>query len=367
MTFITIVLVLSFLLCMNTVRNYFVLNRRIPTHQNYPTIALLIPARNEAENISNLIESLKIQDYPHFEVFVLDDESTDSTFEEARNAIATDERFNLLKSTASAPTGWLGKSWACHQLSQVTDVEYFCFLDADVTLKASALRRAMDMREELDVDVLCPYPKQITTSLLARIVQPLLQWSWMSTLPLDFALKSSRRSLTAANGQFLLISKNMYEKIGGHHSVKNEILEDIAIVRQVKSHGGTGGVWDGSAIANCLMYRTSAELIAGYSKSLWNAFGSPLSGFIVALSFAMIFLSPFVFLFVENLTTRVLAFGAIALSFLSRFLVHNKFEYALRDVVFYPVSFIAFFALMLRSIILRKRRKLHWKDRNLYA
>jgi Glycosyl transferase family 21 len=108
-----------------------------------------------------------------------------------------------------------------------------------------------------------------------RLVQPLLQWSWLTFLPLRLAERSPRPSLSAANGQFLAVRRAAYDRAGGHAAVRDAVLDDIALLRAVKRAGGTGCVVDGSALASCRMYDGWAELRDGYAKSLWSAFGSP--------------------------------------------------------------------------------------------
>lgn len=105
-------------------------------------------------------------------------------------------------------------------------------------------------------------------------MQPLLQWSWLTFLPLRLAERSPRPSLAAANGQLLAVRRAAYDKAGGHATVRAEVLDDVALLRAVKTAGGRGGVADGTALATCRMYGGWAEVRDGYTKSLWSAFGS---------------------------------------------------------------------------------------------
>jgi hypothetical protein len=126
------------------------------------------------------------------------------------------------------------------------------------------------------LDLLSPYPRQLAGSPAERLVQPLLQWSWLTTLPLRAAERSPRPSLAAANGQLLAVDAAAYRRAGGHASVREAMLEDIALLRAVKGSGGRGTVADGSRIATCRMYDGWPALRDGYAKSLWSAFGSPV-------------------------------------------------------------------------------------------
>ncbi|GMA89133.1 hypothetical protein GCM10025868_43830 [Angustibacter aerolatus] len=106
-------------------------------------------------------------------------------------------------------------------------------------------------------------------------MQPLLQWSWLTTLPLRLAERSPRPSLSAANGRLLAVDRAAYLRAGGHAAVRDQVLDDVALVRAVKATGGRGGVTDGTGLAACRMYDGWADLRDGYAKSLWSATGSP--------------------------------------------------------------------------------------------
>ena len=366
MLFSFIVALISLGLFLNTTRNVLLLRKKFPKAQQ-PRISVLIPARNESESIHQLISSLMRQDYPDFHVVILDDDSSDDTFSRARDITATDSRFLVLQGENEIPKGWLGKPWACHQLSMKADGEVLCFIDADVMLSPTALSESINQMAGLKVDLICPYPQQNTYTFFARIVQPLLQWSWMATLPLDLAMNSPRQSLSAGNGQLLLVKRDVYKQIGGHESVKSEILEDIELVKAVKRFGGKGGVWDGSKIASCSMYRTNAELLNGYAKSLWKAFGSIFGGITLCILLLVLFLLPLFFFFSSDITTQALSLMSISCVLLSRILVHIQFRYPISTSLLYPVSIVAFFALMAVSITKKQRGTLTWKARELHG
>ncbi|MFZ9308788.1 MAG: glycosyltransferase [Candidatus Nanopelagicales bacterium] len=361
-----IVTLISLGLFLNTTRNVLLLRKKFPkAHQ--PRVSVLIPARNESESIPQLVASLKLQDYPDFHIVILDDDSSDNTFAIASDLTSGDSRFLVLQGEKEIPQGWLGKQWACHQLSMKADGEVLCFIDADVTLSPAALSASINQMFGLNVDLICPYPQQRTYTFFAQIVQPLLQWSWMATLPLDLAMKSPRPSLSAGNGQLLLVKRDVYTTIGGHESVKSEILEDIELVKEVKRSGGKGGVWDGSKIATCSMYKTNAELFNGYAKSLWKAFGSIFGGVAISLFLLTLFLQPLFFLSASDIKIQVLSLLSIGLVLLSRILVHRQFQYPISTSLLYPFSVMAFFALMMVSITKKQRGTITWKARALHG
>ena len=123
-------------------------------------------------------------------------------------------------------------------------------------------------------------------------MQPLLQWSWLTTLPLRVAERSARESLAAANGQLLVVDADAYRRSGGHAAVRDEMLEDVALLRAVKRSGGRGSVVDGTQVATCRMYDGWADLRDGYAKSLWSAFGSPAGAAAVVAGLGVAYVVP---------------------------------------------------------------------------
>ena len=195
-------------------------------------------------------------------------------------------------SGAALPPGWLGKPWACAQLAAATDADVLVFVDADVRLAPGAVPAAVALLLAAGLDVVCPFPRQLAVTPAERLVQPLLQWSWLTTLPLRLAERSPRPSLTAACGQFLVVRRAALERAGGFAAVRAAVFDDLALVRAVKASGGRGGVVDGTALATCRMYASWPELRDGYGKSLWAAFGSPPAAVAVLAGLTLVYVVP---------------------------------------------------------------------------
>jgi hypothetical protein len=239
-------------------------------------VAVLLPVRDEAQRVEPCLRSLLGQTgLRDATVTVLDDGSTDGTADVVRRVAGSDPRVRLVTG-APLPDGWWGKPWACAQLADtVPDADVLVFVDADVVLVPRAVASAVALLRWAGLDLVSPYPRQVAGSAAERLVQPLLQWSWLTTLPLRVAERSPRPSLAAANGQLLVVDAGAYRRSGGHRAVRAEMLEDIGLLRAVKRSGGRGTVVDGTALATCRMYDGWADLRDGYAKSLWSAFGSP--------------------------------------------------------------------------------------------
>jgi hypothetical protein len=231
--------------------------------------SVLVPARDEAHRIAPCLQALLGQDdNGRMEVLVLDDGSADGTAAVVRRVAGNDDRVRLLTGRP-LPPGWLGKPHACQQLADAANPasSALVFVDADVVLAPFAVASAVGLLDQLDL--VSPYPRQDTPGA-TRLVQPLLQWSWLTFLPLRLAERSPRPSLSAANGQLLAVRREVYDRAGGHAAVRTEVVEDVALLRAVKRVGGRGGVADGTELATTRMYDDWSELVAGYTKSAWT-------------------------------------------------------------------------------------------------
>lgn len=238
-------------------------------------VSVLVPARDEAGTLPALLASLRSQrGVTDLEILVLDDGSTDDTGAVVLGGVATDPRVALLRG-GPLPEDWLGKPHACHQLAAAATGSVLLFVDADVVLKPHAVAATVTLLRGSGLDLISPYPRQLALGTAERLVQPLLQWSWLTTLPLRLAERSPRPSLSAANGQLIAVDTAVYRRAGGHAAVRTAVLEDIGLLRAVKSAGGRGAPGDGSQVASCRMYRSWPEVRDGYAKSLWAAFGTP--------------------------------------------------------------------------------------------
>ncbi len=237
-------------------------------------VSVLLPVRDEAERVTPCLSAILASiALPHLEVIVYDDASTDGTAETAGAVADGDSRVRVLRGGAM-PAGWLGKPHACARLAHEAQGNVLVFIDADVTVTPDGIARTVGLLRAAGLDLVSPYPRQDAQTFAERLVQPLLQWSWLALLPLRLAERSPRPSLSAANGQLLCVDTAAYHRAGGHTRVRDHVLEDIALLRAVKAAGGHGVVADGTDIARTRMYDSWPALRDGYAKSLWAAGGS---------------------------------------------------------------------------------------------
>ena len=257
-------------------------------------VTVVVPVRDEADQVGGCLAALLDQrGVPDLRVVVVDDGSTDGTADVVR-AVA-DPRVRLVPAPP-LPPGWLGKPHACAVGAAAmdgADDQIVAFVDADVRLFPDALAGAIAVLDRHRLDLVSPWPRQLTTSVAERLIQPLQQWLWATTLPLRLAEGSPRPSLAAANGQFLVLTRRGYDRAGGHGAVRGEVLEDIALLRAVKRSGGRGGPVDGSRLAACRMYDGWPALRDGYAKSLWGSVGgSPVASVAAAAALTAVWVVP---------------------------------------------------------------------------
>ena len=337
-------------------------------------VSVLLPARDEAHRIGPCLDGLLAQDHPALTILVLDDGSSDGTAALVRDRIGGDPRATLIEGGHDGPpAGWLGKPWACQRLAEAAlgaDVapDLLLFVDADVVLAPGAVRRIAALMIGSGLDLASPYPRQLAVSPAERLVQPLLQWSWLTTLPLRVAEASPRPSLTAANGQVLAIRPTAHTRIGGHSAVRAEVLEDVALARAVKAAGGRAGVTDGTDLATCRMYDGAADLVDGYTKSLWAAFGSPLGAAgALGLLTAVYVVPPVAALAGRTPGTRAVGAAGYAAGAAGRMIVARRTGGRTADAWAHPLSILALAALTAESLRRRRRGSLAWKGRAVHA
>lgn len=333
-----------------------------------PRVSVLVPARDEADRIGDCVRSVLASEGVDIELLVLDDASTDGTAETARVAAAGDSRVRVLAGTP-VPAGWLGKPHACAQLAAAARTEILVFVDADVCLAPSGLAATVALLADGELDLVCPYPRQLAEGAGPRLVQPLLQWSWLAFLPLRLAESSARPSLVAANGQLLACRATAYRLAGGHGAVRDRVLEDIELARAFTRAGYRTAVADGTAVATCRMYASWAELREGYTKSLWAAFGSPWGAGGVMGLLAWLYLLPpasaVVGLVRGRRSMTVAGLTGYAAGVAGRALAAARTGGRPLDAAAHPVSIAALVGLTVTSLRRRAAGRLSWKGRPL--
>ena len=238
-----------------------------PPAADAPLISVCIPARNEETNICNCVEAVLAQDYPNIEVIVLDDRSTDATLTQLKEIASRDSRL-LPISGSDLPLGWAGKPHALFQASAAARGQWLCFVDADTFLKSNCLSSCYAKALETNADLFTTMNQQILGSFWEKVVMPLV----MTALSVGFSprkVNDPRRRDAVANGQFIFIKRTVYDEIGGHERVKDQIVEDKAIAEQVKWNGHRLIVADGMQVLSTRMYTSLPTMWEGWTKNIY--------------------------------------------------------------------------------------------------
>jgi len=350
-------------------------SRKAAVPLDQPLVSVLIPARNEEKNIGRCLDSVLNQDYPNFEVLVLDDNSTDRTAEIVNSTCEKDNRAQLIKGKP-LPDGWAGKCFACHQLSQNARGSWLLFVDADTRSQPHMIRSTLQLAIMNNAAMLSGFPRQKLSGITQKMVIPILfYFVVMCWFPLWLFHSWKKPGPTLAIGQFLLFKREDYEGIGGHESVKSRIMEDVwfgiemhRLKRRILSV-------DLSGVLTTRMYTNMGNMAEGCIKWFYSVAAlSPIALVGLVLVAYIFFLAPFYWAFVRPVNDLgadgfVMDWGVIVLIqlgaiLLMRIITDVYFRGSKISFIFHPLG-ISF--LILAVIVGASRRALGvgvaWKDR----
>lgn len=233
-------------------------------------ISAVVPARNEGAVIANCIKSLAIQ--PEIaEIVVVDDQSTDRTSQIVESLAAEIPQLRLVK-VQNVAAGWLGKNNAAFLGVKQTTKRWLLFTDADAELLPRAAARALQITQDANAALVSFSPEQVTKTWYEKSLIPFV-YCRLARIFSYKEINDPNSPAAAANGQFLMIRRDAYDAAGGHASVANEVLEDVALARAVKSLGYRIWFESGKRIVRVWMYRSFAEMWAGWKKNLFLLVG----------------------------------------------------------------------------------------------
>jgi len=333
-----------------------------------PLISVLVPARDEEANIETCLKSLKSQDYPNFEILVLDDHSSDNTAAIVGRMAAEDKRIRLFRSEP-LPEGWAGKPFACYQLAQRAKGSWLLFVDADTIHAPHMLRGVLPIAIESKIGMLSGFPRQIANSLPQKVAIPVLYFVIMSWLPIWWLHRSRKPRPSLAIGQFLLFSREAYWKIGGHRAVKSRIIEDVWLGVEINRSGSRHIAIDLSPVVACNMYHDVGAMVEGFVKWMYSV--AALSRIFLALLLVagyFFFLAPFYWLWHELFVAPtgwgpIIGFQVVMI-FGMRWLVDSRFKEPVVSAFLHPLGFSF---LMLTGLYAGSRQVVgagvRWKNR----
>jgi chlorobactene glucosyltransferase len=332
-----------------------------------PFVSVLVPARNEERNILNLLNSISNQNYPNYELIILDDNSTDNTAKIVSEFIANNSYINIqLIIGRELPSGWIGKNWACFQLSESANGDILIYTDADNTHSKDAIITSVNAINRNNVDFLSAFPEQILVTFWEKVITPFIDLVLYSLLPLILVKNSKFTSLSAANGQWIVIAKDAYKITGGHNTLKNKIVEDVEFCKLIKSKNLKAMVLNGQEIIFTRMYHNLTEIISGFNKNFYGLTNNNIFIFLFLMTFfTLLGILPFVYLFCFALNyviilTLLLLLWQILLSLMIK---QNKITEILFQFITLPIKLIFVFIIGIKSMYSNYSGNITWKDR----
>lgn len=335
-----------------------------------PFVSLLVPARNEEANVGACVRSLLAQTYPHLEVLVLDDRSEDGTRAVLESERVRDARLAVLTGD-EPPPGWTGKNWACHQLSLAARGDVLVFSDADTTFVASdAVERIVDTLHASRADLLSGLPRQRLGSAAEALIVPLIYWAFFSFTPLALSRVLRWPAFARAVGQLMAFRRDAYVAVGGHDAIHGSVVDDLELARTVAGAGLSCRIMDATELVHCRMYRGGREAVAGFGKNLFAAFGYAVLPYAFVWGWlAYAHLLPLTMWALHAaLPERVplepaLLTATVALAWVHWLVIYARLRLPPWPALVYPVTFVAFLAVAIRSFVDASRRRATWKGR----
>jgi chlorobactene glucosyltransferase len=357
-------------------------DRAVTVPDRVPRVSVIVPARNEEKNIAPCLESLLEQDYPDFEIIVVDDRSTDGTGDRVDAFCRRDPRVKKVNGEALKP-GWLGKSHAAHQGVRQASGEWLLFVDADTRHHPHGLTAAMGHVLRENVDLLSLYPHFVCETFWEKVIQPAVGRMILISGPVDFVNSRKRifRVFSMAIGQFLLFRRSVYDAVGGHEAIRDRVVEDVELARAVKQAGFHLNFLYGIDVLHTRMYKGFSEMWRGWSRSFYPAMGGNTILAVVQSFLLLVFGTVPYLVFPVTGVLWLAGFGSDPVPFLFGL---GLFQYGLLFATTYVVrarlrEYPEYFltcplgGLMVQWISVHSiytyalKKKILWKDRNLNA
>lgn len=324
-------------------------------------VSVIVPARNEEASLGACLESLLAQTGMNFEIIVADDGSTDRTREIAQSFATV-----RVIDPGPLPSGWSGKNNALAAGAKQAWGEWLLFTDADTVHRAGSLGRSLAEVRRQKAALLSYSPEQEVHGFWEKAVMPVI-FAELASSYRPSEVSDPASSAAAANGQYILISREAYEAVGGHAAVATTLLEDVALARAVKGSGRKIFFRYGGDAVRTRMYRSFAQLREGWTKNLALLFPSPAR-------LAMLRLTEFVLIVGGVATTTVtglhgkwrpsLIAAIVTVVLYGLFLKRiRRAHFSWNANALALIGLPVFSYLLLRSRALSRRGKIRWKGR----
>ncbi len=364
----TLFLLVLIIIAVTNIKNFRKMET-YPKSTRSPFVSILVPARNEEANIEACVNSLAAQNYPNFEIIILDDESTDKTWDILKKISSRFRKVRIIKGKP-LPEGWIGKPWACHQLVLASSGELLLFTDADTRHDPTSVEKAVSAFYAEGADFLTALPDEETRTLAEKLTIPIMPFGISTFFPMKIAQQSSLPAFSISVGQFMLFRRQAYEKIGGYEAVRECVLDDVEMGRRIKAAGLEWRIVDATSLVSCRMYTNLEEVFDGFSKNLFATFSRKILIYIpVWLWLSIVFILPVIVIglalagWVFSKEILFLSFLTVVLSLVVWSITHLRFRYPIYLTFLYPLSVFLWVLMAIRSMLATIARQNKWKGR----
>ena len=323
-------------------------------------VSILIPARDEEDNILALLQSIYDQDYPYYEVIILDDGSSDRTYKICADFAAKHAQFKVIKGKP-LPADWLGKNYACHQLAKQAKGNFFLFLDADEKVHNGLINSALHRMYLRKLGLLSLFANQEMQTAGERLVVPLMHYILLNLLPLQLVYLIKNDSVAAASGQFMLFDAAIYRQNEWHKQAKQKVVEDVEIMKLVKGAKYNGEALLANNMVSCRMYKGYGEAVNGFSKNFLAAFNYSVLGFLVYI--LLVIGGPMIVIMTFDFQLIFLMIGLIILTRIMISLASK--QNALYNVLLHPIQMFNLTLIAFTAIQKHLTRTTVWKGRKI--
>jgi len=330
-----------------------------PARGNFPSVSVLIPARDEEKAIGQAIDSaLGASEGVEVEVVVLDDGSTDNTREIVQARARADSRVRL-ESAPPLPAGWCGKQHACHVLASRARHDLLLFQDADVRLEPGAVGRLAGFQRDSGADLVSGVPRQETGTILEMILIPMIHFVLLGFLPVGRMRESRHPAFAAGCGQLFLATREGYEKAGGHAGIRETLHDGIRLPKAFRQAGLATDLCDATPLARCRMYAGALATWKGLGKNATEGLGNPR---MIVPATALLLAGqvlPFVLLGAAFLTGAgwpaiLLAGIGVAMAWLPRFLAAVAYRQSALGALLHPLGVALLLVIQWEALIRRQ-------------
>ena len=262
--------------------------------KKFPKISIILPARNEEKHIHHCIDSLLKQDYPDFEIILVNDESTDKTLEIMKEFEKSYPNKIKVINITYRDENWIGKNWACYQGYLKSNGTLLLFTDADSFHSEKTMSLAVQNIIHNRLDAITLMPMLLCHDFLTKVTLPILT-TFMHTRFSPLRVNNAKSKIGYFIGSYFIINRDTYEKVGTHKSVKHEIIEDGALGKKVKEANFKMKMVRGESYVQAIWARNSIELLNAIDRLVIPLFKEKrFKASLLSISLFFLLLFPFI-------------------------------------------------------------------------